>query len=80
MQAHHYRTGRVNVVFTICHCSWTGRPYTVLTGNDMVQAGYRPTGAKAKLDSAFDWAMEQEFNQQVARPPVLTCCAVRGIP
>lgn len=41
---HHAHVGdhvRVSVTFTIRRCSWTQRCYTVYTGNDLVQMGYR---------------------------------------
>lgn len=74
---------RTNVTFAILTCSWTGRPYTVYTGNDLVQMGYRPTRAKVKLNKKIDRAIMRVFNA----PPdyskkkhyEVTCCDVRGI-
>jgi hypothetical protein len=68
---------RTSVYFTIKHCSWTGRCYTILGGNDLVQNGYQPTGAKVKLRARFDRFIEEEFEMP---NPILTCCDVRGIP
>lgn len=67
---------RTCVTFTIRHCSWTGRCYTVLGGNDLVQMGYRPTRAKVSLRRRIDRAIEAEFGKH---RPELTCCDVDGI-
>lgn len=40
--------------FCIGRVSWTTRPYTFVTGNDLKQSGYMPTGARAKLNHEFD--------------------------
>jgi len=53
---------RTNVTFAIRHCSWTGRPYTVYTGNDLVQMGYRKTRAKVKLNKKIDRLIKQTFS------------------
>lgn len=73
--------GKTSVDFTIQHCSWTGRCYTVLTGCDLKSNGYRPVKAKPfALRTEFDRAVEAEI---INRPPFdkckLTCCDVVGI-
>lgn len=80
---HHnrYYGTRTIVTFLICHPSWTGRCYTVMTGNDLVQMGYRPTKAKATLRTAFDWAVEQEISECFHPNDIkLHARDVRGIP
>jgi hypothetical protein len=78
----HRRTGPETVStcvsFIIGHRSWTGRPVTTLTGNDLIQFGYRPTGARAKLNTAFDWAIERELEWPL--PPIIRPEEVLGIP
>lgn len=71
----HFRT---TVIFTIQHCSWTGRCYTVYTGNDLVQIGYRPTRGRIRLNRKIDRRIEQEFREH-PRVPGLSCCDVEGI-
>jgi hypothetical protein len=52
-----------------------------MTGNDLVQAGYRPTGAKAKLTTKFDWMVEREIEDNPSPGHYkLTARDVRGIP
>lgn len=46
--------GKTSVMFSILHCSWTHRPHTTLTGTDLVQFGYRPTGARVRLNKKID--------------------------
>lgn len=72
---------RVCLSFTIQRRSWTNRAYTTVTGNDLVQAGWQPTRAKAKLNTAFDWAMEQEIHRHGGiEQCVLRARDVIGIP
>lgn len=65
------------VTFVIKHCSWTGRPYTVMNFTALRQQGYRPAHARSKMNGPLD--------PQIARVVVdhrdrsLTCCAVKGI-
>ena len=71
---------RTTLVFSIRRCSWTGRCYTVYTGNDLVQMGYRPTRAKVKLTWKIDKAIEREIT---TNPPPgqygLKCCDVENV-
>lgn len=84
--------GKTSVTFAIRHCSWTHRPYTVLTGNDLVQFGYRPTKAHVALRKKIDREIERDFNGRLVSAngrriscPVLgtdrriDCCDVRGM-
>lgn len=43
-----HRHGGVHLylTFTIRHCSWTGRCYTVLTGPDLLTLGFTHTGKR----------------------------------
>jgi len=71
---------RTTVIFTIMRCSWTTRCYTVYTGNDLVQMGYRPVKARVRLVKPFDKKIEAEFNRKGnASECVLRCCDVEGI-
>ena len=84
--------GKTNVTFTILHCSWTGRCYTSMTGNDLKQFGYKPTKARVRLNRKFDKALDYEIRGRVEIclgkpmycPPLpqyvkLHCCDVKGI-
>jgi hypothetical protein len=67
------------VTFLIQHCSWTGRCYTVYTGNDLRQMEYMPVRARMKLNTKFDKLIEREFWRIYARDAVIDCCDVRGL-
>ena len=67
------------VIFSIQHCSWTGRPYTVYTGNDLRQMGYRPTKARVRLNSQFARLLEADFGATRSSDCTFTCCDVEGI-
>ena len=54
--------GKTSVIFTIAHCSWTGRCYTVLTGNDLRTFGYRPTQARYSFRKAIDRKITNEIS------------------
>lgn len=68
---------RTAVCFTIKHCSWTGRCYTVLSGTDLVQRGFRPTGKRKRLQSKIDKLIDLELDRR--GKPELGCCGVKGI-
>jgi len=70
---------RTSVTFTIQACSWTGRPYTVLTGNDLVQMGYIPMRGRFALKTKFDRTLERDFSADTAADCELTCCDVKGV-
>lgn len=70
---------RTSVYFTIQHCSWTHRPYTIYTGNDLVQMGYEPVAARFPLRTKFDRTLEQSFDAGRSEDCVLDCCAVKGV-
>ena len=70
-----------HVCFTIARPSWTTRPYTWLIGNDLVYAGYRPTGATAKLGRhKFDADMELSMRCESAEQCPLRAKDVIGLP
>ena len=71
------RTDNPYVYFTIAHCSWTHRSYTLYTVNELARMGYRKVN-HYKLRDKFDRLMEEEF--ETNNPPQITCCDVRGIP
>lgn len=70
---------RTTVTFTIQACSWTGRPYTVLTGNDLVQMGYEPVAERFPLRTKFDRTLELDFSAHRSADCVFSCCDVRGV-
>lgn len=70
---------RTNVTFAIQACSWTHRPYTIYTGNDLVQMGYEPVAARFPLRTKFDRTLERDFEAPTSEYCVFDCCAVRGI-
>ena len=92
--SHYEKYGRThtNVTLAIRHCSWTGRPYTVLTDHDLRSRGARPTRAKVSLRKKIDREIERDFNGRVLKrldgtewrvpllPPESTmrCCDVIG--
>lgn len=74
---------RTSVVFAIKHCSWTRRPYTVYTGNDLARMGYRPTRARVSLRKRIDLAIMRVYAAKpkwgAKKPYEITCCDVEGI-
>lgn len=79
-ESKHYGT-RTIVIFTIQHCSWTGRCYTVYTGSDLRSAGYRPTGVNVSLRGKVDRMIGEEFGRRGSMAEAkLRCCDVIGIP
>jgi len=70
---------RTNVYFSIKHCSWTHRCYTVYTGNDLVQMGYRPTRARVKLRKKIDRIIEHDITNRDRFDQKLTCCDVESV-
>jgi hypothetical protein len=73
----HYGKRLGSVAFTIMHPSWTGRCYTILNSNDLLQRGFRPVGARIKLASRFDAIIEVEIRSK--RKPLLGPEDVRGV-
>lgn len=71
---------RTSVSFLIKRCSWTKRCVTVLHSNDLKSQGYVKTGARSKLNTAFDWAVEQELTLPRPTDVKLRCCDVKGLP
>src|SRR5258708_25936939 len=71
--------GRIFVYFTIRHCSWTHRCYTLLERNDLIQCGYTRVNARVSLRKRIDRAIEKEFDVREPKEIVLDCCKVKGI-
>ena len=69
---------KTNVTFSIKRCSWTGRCYTVMTGNDLRQLGYRPTRGRMRLRGKLDLLIEGDFGASPGDTR-LTCCDVEGV-
>ncbi len=74
-----YYGTRTSVTFTIQSCSWTGRPYTVYNGNDLVQMGYAPVAGRFALRTKFDKTLERDFSAKDSRECEFSCCDVRGV-
>lgn len=73
----HHKDGRLRcVTFSIKHCSWTGRCYTVVNYNDLNYAGYRPTGRRVRLRTKLDKRIALNITRSVKD---LGCCDVRGV-
>lgn len=68
-----------SVTFTIKHCSWTGRCYTLLTPYDLIGRGFRPAGARVKLNKPIDAEVLREITQSYTAPILLKCCDVRAV-
>ena len=66
------------VTFTIRHCSWTHRCYTVLTYVDILGRGMLPSKHNVKLKSRLDRKIAKDLLDH--RIQKLDCCDVQGIP
>lgn len=89
---HHYDTPRsrvCSVTFAIQHCSWTHRPTTTYTSNDLRQMGVRPTKARVSLRKRIDRAIQREIagdpsgprkgSPRIGSDRELFCCDVIGV-
>lgn len=81
-EARHYGGRLYGVTFTIAHCSWTGRCYTILNATDLRQRGFRPVGVRRRLNTKLD----RQIADAIARNDLahrngraLRCCDVEGI-
>ncbi len=70
---------RTSVTFTIQRCSWTSRPHTVYTGNDLRQMGYQPVRGRFALRTKFDRTLEKDFDAPNAAACTFKCCDMKGI-
>jgi hypothetical protein len=77
---HRPSIGGTYVTFLIRRPSWTNRCYTVMNGSNMAIVGYRPTGAKAKLNHEFDRTVEQCFSAVPSYNCPLHARDVKGLP
>jgi hypothetical protein len=72
---------RTSVIFAIRRTSWTTPAYTVYTGNDLVQMGYRPTRAKHPLTARIDKRLLKSFEHNGGILPTdLRAWDVIGLP
>lgn len=82
-EVHHHDSGSINktyVTFAIQRCSWTGRCFTVYTGNDLRGGGWRPVGASVKLNTKFDRLIQWEIVERPLPAEIkIHCCDVVGI-
>lgn len=79
--AHYGKNGKLySVTFTIKHCSWTGRCYTVLIRADLKTRRFAPTGKKYKAKTELDTKIKEEVNNSYNPPEIkLHCCDVKGV-
>lgn len=78
VRAAHHGATRSSFYFTIKHCSWTGRCYTVYTSSDLKTQGWSYTGKRVRLRSHKDYEIQQNFSISL-RDTTLHCCDVEGI-
>lgn len=70
-------TIRTSVRLAIRHCSWTHRPTTTYTGNDLVQMDVRPTRARVTLRKKIDRLIELDYVNS-GKEREIFCCDVIG--
>lgn len=68
------------ITFAIARCSWTHRPYTVYTGNDLRQMRYKPIGIRHRLRAAVDRDIEKSMKAESSSLCPVHCCDVVGLP
>lgn len=69
------------IYFTIRHCSWTHRPYTLYCVAELFGLGYRKIDKRVRVQDRFQrlLAEDVESNEKVNKLN-FHCCDVRGIP
>ena len=70
------------VTFTIRHCSWTGRCYTVCTASDLRMRGFRMVSvAPRPLRTRMDRKIYRAITGNECRRDgySVTCCQVEGV-
>lgn len=73
--------GRLHTVaFAIKHCSWTGKCFTTYCWNDLICAGYGPTGVRVKLNKRIDKRIAANIRRRAGYLQTLDCCDVRDVP
>jgi hypothetical protein len=68
---------KVFCYFTIKHCSWTHRCYTLYNLGELHGMGVRNTGMNIKFKTRFDERLVEEMENSGQR--TIKCCAVRGM-
>lgn len=82
-EVHRYANGDLrSVTFTIRHCSWTGRCYTILGYTDLRILGYRmvpvrPVRLKGEFNQKIHAAIHQGGGPRSSY--ILRCCDVEGV-
>lgn len=74
-----YREGFLSAVtLAIRHCSWTGRPYTVIGRSDLRSRGFIPTPFRVDPPRT---KLERELQRNIDNRDIrsLSCCAVREV-
>lgn len=75
---HRYKNGELrSVTFSIRHCSWTRRPYTILGFSDLRLLGYTKVGANYSMKTELDRRLARCIDDHRHRD--VTCCEVRSI-
>jgi hypothetical protein len=69
------------VYFSILHCSWTGRPYTLLIRSDLKTRRFTPSGARKEAFSFNEKLLHHDVMVKGGdiRKLRMTCCSVKGI-
>ncbi len=65
------------VDFVIRRCSWTKRPLTTMSFNDLRTLGYEPIGVRVALHRRLDKKIARCAQDPYDRS--LTCCDVEGV-
>jgi len=68
------------VTLAIRRCSWTKRPYTVVSRSDLKCRGFRPTGITIKREnnSTLIADLMRHIDNDYLRE--MDCCLVKGVP
>jgi len=71
---------RCFLYFTISHCSWTGRGYTLYSVGELNGLGYSYTGIRVKFKSPLDLRINKKMMREGNYPASeFSCCEVRGV-
>lgn len=74
--------GRVfmSFTFTILHCSWTHRPYTVQSMYDLAGKRIELVSRDWKPRTKLERQLQTDCERLTCGPSTLDCCDVKGIP
>lgn len=66
-----------SIAFVINRCSWTHRPYTIVSYSYLRHHGYFPVGVNIKLNTEL--SIEIQKNIENSNYRTVTCCQVKGL-